>query len=84
MICDCKFEPICDDCLKEHAGADHKKIFVQDINKTFPSMLQKKLTEADNFHKGFKNSTSGRFFEGYVEFFENALVTTETLRGQYD
>ena len=36
MICECKCEIICKDCYAEHAGIEHKKMFLSDIKSTLP------------------------------------------------
>ena len=76
MICDCKTEPICDLCMKDHQGIEHKKMFLKDISKAFPSLMNKKIEENNTFYKGYKSSLSGKYFQGYVEFFEDVIDST--------
>ena len=54
MICDCKTEPLCEQCFKDHQGTEHKKMFIKDISKAFPTMMKKKIDDNDNFYKGYK------------------------------
>lgn len=73
MICECKSEPICELCYKDHAGMDHKKVFIKDVCKTFPKILQQKIQDTDNFFKTYRSSTAGKFFEAYLDFFDKCI-----------
>ena len=52
---------------------EHKKVFLKDICKTFPSILQKRIQETDAFYKTYKSSVAGRFFEAFLEFFDKCI-----------
>ncbi len=84
MICECQTEILCEDCYEDHVGAEHKKIFITDVPKMLPQLLQKRLIEADQFFKGYKTTESGRFFEAYVDFFEKCNEAAVQLRDHYD
>ena len=70
MICECKSEVLCKECYADHSGMDHKKVFFADIKNTFPQMLSKRITDVDQFHKKYRTTESGKFFESYLDFFE--------------
>ena len=59
-------------------------MFIKDISKAFPTMMKKKIDDNDNFYKGYKQSLSGKYFEGYVNFFEDCIQAANQLREDYD
>ena len=59
-------------------------MFIKDISKAFPTMMSKKIDDNNNFYKGYRTSLSGKYFEGYVNFFENVIDAAHTLREEYD
>jgi hypothetical protein len=36
MICDCDCSILCDECVDDHSGMEHRKVFINEIAKTFP------------------------------------------------
>jgi len=38
---------LCEDCVKDHVGMDHRKTPISEIGKTLGPMLNKRLTESD-------------------------------------
>jgi len=59
---------------------EHRKIFISDISKTLPQLLSKKLSEAEQFYKNFKNTENGKLFEAYMDFFEKCKEAAVLLR----
>ena len=80
MICDCKYEILCEDCYKDHSGMEHKKKFISEISRSLPQTLLKKVNDSETFYKSYKNTEGGKLFEAYVDFFEKAKEAAVQLR----
>lgn len=75
---------LCEDCEKEHRGLEHRKTEINEISHTLPQLMTKRLTDAEAFHKNYKSTESGKFFEAYVDFFERVKEASILVRENYD
>lgn len=46
--------------------------------------MTRRLTDAEAFHKTYKQTESGKFFEAYVDFFERIKEAAHLVRENYD
>ena len=46
-LCECDSSLLCEYCLEEHTGLEHKKLTLEDVTANYGSYVNKKLLEVD-------------------------------------
>ena len=75
---------MCKLCNADHVGRDHRKHDINEIPKVFTQIVQKRIQDADAFHKTYKSTDTGKFYDAYVEFFDKCKESINQINLQYD
>ena len=79
-LCECDSSLLCEHCLEEHTGLEHKKLTLEDVTANYGSYVNKKLLEVDERLGKYSRTRAGQVNYVLSEFFTGMHSIVDEFR----